>query len=1394
MDFRSFMMQEIDGEFKFLPKECIDDNQCSPSLEFVNNEALVIDANPLTSVHPSNFVEDVADSDDAFAGDNENPLVGTSLPPLPEAGSKMAAQASKVASEASDPLDVDSDPDIHEFPSTKEVKDSAGCHWVVAHVTPPSWKKHLRQISIKQLCDIDDRAYMCQVVLDNVLNSRTRELIYALYKATASCDTIGARELEKDRAYAELERKCNRALLDLDKNSLVADIWTEIETLQGRVDGLYSECTWFVLEEKKWINYDQTLFALSSKIEGLESERERERESDRASVIAKVVPNVAIKLIRSDEIGMLVAKLVKASIIYGRCADFEEVAKLKEPFVMETMAGYRPSLKQEYDQAGDDLANASYPFLSKYVNDPYASLEQLLSKKPESLRSKSSCSDFEGFMCGPSSPLRRFILLDNVNLGVLISKGSCVALLHPFDVLSRILWLPLKTLHPDGVGKGPTVLISHCEKGQTDVIDVISYFNFLVIPQSCYFDTTDLGPECIPHDPSCTSFMMLLACIGPTHLNHGDMIPSFRYSRMGTVQLSSSSLTMSVISFSMTYLVCMTSTKTSFTSFEKVIDVSLPIASAFLFCSLLICSSMRNPVMSASYSASLLVVSNSNLNAYVYSFPSGFTNIIHAPEPSKLEAPLVNSFYVFSGSGSFLLAPPSFFSFFFVDDVSARKPASLLYRHVTENLYWVRLKISSELPCGVHGGKFQSLLSRLKTHGAGVSTEDANQKFLRSLPSSWSQVSLIMRTKPGVDTLSFDDLYNNLRVFESDVKGSTVSSSSIQNVAFVSSDNTSSTNEVTTAYGVSTSSGHNSQREGSSSYTDELMYSFFANQSSGSKLDHKDIEQLDEFDLEDMDLKWQEPVGFDKNKVECFNCHNTGYFTRECRSKRNQQSRRRDAGNIGHKARDNGRRPAKQDEPKAMVTIDGEGLDTEVTSCSKKCVESYAKLKKLYDEQREQIGVDSIVIQSYTLALKKVEAQLVCHQKNQLAYEEKIRFMKIDLDDKTNVLIYHKKLLAEAEKENIELKTKLENFQNSSKGLSKLLNSQMSVKDKSKLSRPSDIEDSHVNDRFVKVEGMHAVPPSMTGIYMPPKSDFRIDESKFTYGPQQSKNSESDAKTSDLASCESNSSVEMLESVPKPIKTKPKVVSEPKVWSDAPIIEEYESCGDDENVSKATVEQEIPSCDFINTVKHVKSPRETVKDQDTCSQNLKVDKREWTGLKSKRQGLGYGYTRKACFVCGSFSHLIRDCDFHEKRMAKQVELNKRKNKVTCQRNDRTVWNNVQILNHHNNFVPTAILTKTGKFPVNAARQKFSNQAASTSTVRKVNTIRQTVNDIRPRDNLFKSHAPIRRPFNRKTTPKANFTNHKVNNVRDKTISAVGGNRETDVKASAGCNWRSKRHY
>ncbi|GJU57811.1 putative ribonuclease H-like domain-containing protein [Tanacetum coccineum] len=321
-------------------------------------------------------------------------------------------------------------------------------------------------------------------------------------------------------------------------------------------------------------------------------------------------------------------------------------------------------------------------------------------------------------------------------------------------------------------------------------------------------------------------------------------------------------------------------------------------------------------------------------------------------------------------------------------------------------------------------------------------------------------------------------------------------------------------------------------------------------------------------------------------------------------------------------------------------------------------------------------------------------------------------------------------------------------------------------------SRSSDVEDSPVHDRFANVEGMHAVPPPMTGNYMPSGPDREVNDSMFIYGLKQSKTSESDTQTSNFDSCESNSSVATLESVPEPVVVEPKVVSQPKVWSDAPIIEEYKLDSDDEYVIQPSKGKKRPSFAFVNTVKPVKTPRETIKEQNTYSPSPKTNKRDWNGLMSKRLGLRYGFTKKACFV----------------------ELNKKKGKGTGQGENRPVWNNVQRLNHQNQFVPKAVLTKTGIFPVNTARQNLSSQAATTSTARKVNADRPIVNEIRPRNNFYKSHSLIRRPFNRTTTPKANFSNQKVNTAEVKAVSTVRGIRETVVKPSTCCNWRPKRHY
>nr|GFB23245.1 hypothetical protein [Tanacetum cinerariifolium] len=86
--------------------------------------------------------------------------------------------------------------------------------------------------------------------------------------------------------------------------------------------------------------------------------------------------------------------------------------------------------------------------------------------------------------------------------------------------------------------------------------------------------------------------------------------------------------------------------------------------------------------------------------------------------------------------------------------------------------------------------------------------------------------------------------------------------------------------------------------------------------------------------------------------------------------------------------------------------------------------------------------------------------------------------------------------------------------------------------------------------------------------YMPSGLDVEIDYSNFTYGLKQTSVDESNSKPSEYASCESDSSVEITASMPEPIENEPKVVCEPKVWTDAPIIEQYESNSDDDSVSK----------------------------------------------------------------------------------------------------------------------------------------------------------------------------------------------------------------------------------
>nr|GEZ86317.1 hypothetical protein [Tanacetum cinerariifolium] len=103
--------------------------------------------------------------------------------------------------------------------------------------------------------------------------------------------------------------------------------------------------------------------------------------------------------------------------------------------------------------------------------------------------------------------------------------------------------------------------------------------------------------------------------------------------------------------------------------------------------------------------------------------------------------------------------------------------------------------------------RLQNLISKLEIHGETISQEDLNLKLLRSLPSEWKTHTLISRNKPDLETLSMDDLYNNLKIYEAKVIGSSSTTQNTKNVAFVSSNNTDSTNKaINTARCVSAAS------------------------------------------------------------------------------------------------------------------------------------------------------------------------------------------------------------------------------------------------------------------------------------------------------------------------------------------------------------------------------------------------------------------------------------------------------------------------------------------------------------------------------------------------------------------------------------------------------------
>nr|GEW65615.1 hypothetical protein [Tanacetum cinerariifolium] len=322
---------------------------------------------------------------------------------------------------------------------------------------------------------------------------------------------------------------------------------------------------------------------------------------------------------------------------------------------------------------------------------------------------------------------------------------------------------------------------------------------------------------------------------------------------------------------------------------------------------------------------------------------------------------------------------------------------------------------------------------------------------------------IVWRSKPEIKTLSLDDLFNNLKAYESEVKGTSNSITNSHNVAFMSS---SSTNRaVNTAQGVNTA---NTQGAADSSTTvenlsDAVIYSFFARQPSIPQLDNEDLQQIHPDDLEEMDLRWNIAMLTIRERR----------FLKNTKRKLEMAKKER----IGF---DKSKGDQVEEGPTNFaimvysLTSSSSSINFEVSNDSN-CYSSYLECAKDLKEQNEQFVKDLRTTRvsdvSYKTGLEYVEARLLVFKKNKSVYVEDIKLLKRDIYLTDLDIIELKMKLELATKEKDEVQLTVQKFENSSKSLSKLL-------------------DSQILDKYKTGLGYNAVLPPYTRNFMSPKPDL----------------------------------------------------------------------------------------------------------------------------------------------------------------------------------------------------------------------------------------------------------------------------------------------------------------
>ncbi|GJU58583.1 hypothetical protein Tco_1236349 [Tanacetum coccineum] len=294
--------------------------------------------------------------------------------------------------------------------------------------------------------------------------------------------------------------------------------------------------------------------------------------------------------------------------------------------------------------------------------------------------------------------------------------------------------------------------------------------------------------------------------------------------------------------------------------------------------------------------------------------------------------------------------------------------------------------------------------------------------------------------------------------------------------------------------------------------------------SSGPQLDDEDLEQLDQDSLEEMDIKWQ--VATLSIKVKRF------------------------YKKTGRKLIFNGKEPNEDAGYRSMDTrrtVPVETSDALVVQDNALIVQDGLGYNWSYIAQDEPI---EFALMAYTSNSSGSDTELVVHQKNEVVYEENIAVLEFEVKDKGNVVTRLTNQLEQILKEKEDLKAKLAHFETSSKNLTKLINSQISSKDKSGLgygdqlnendssdsglfnsvfdSRSSDGDDNQTNNRLKKDNEYHAVPPPLTGNYIPPVADLSFTGlGDFVYRPAANKTSASVSQVETSNTLPSNTSVKL---------------------------------------------------------------------------------------------------------------------------------------------------------------------------------------------------------------------------------------------------------------------------